>query len=422
LTVPVGLVRHAEPPEPLLSILCFRWYDYWSDAGLSDYMVTNDGMLAELLSGPRSVRRQLPGEYEVYTAFVKDTEDLERLSPQSLRGMLRGQHLVAWYFLWPVVCGKGARDPGSVGEREFFLTCQRMERSGIRTGWPHASHLYRQLCGKLWIPQMCLCKRYRVPPTTRVHFAEFRRRPLEAAKRALGWLMKLRATLWGKEAVQLDEFRGVAKLGFSWCGGDVLPFQGLDGLVQSLERLFGRPQCEQTVCLVQERVLDVVGEFRVLCFHDRSRGSFHKEPVWVFNCKRDRHHVHDCDVGDFTVASATAVPEQAVARMLFKGDAEAQRTAEREALRLAGHWLQWFLTESPEPPQCTRIDFLVARGEAKSVEVWTCEVGECGASLCSVEVHGRNAVAVNYAMQLDRSGRFPTPLPKTMPRNYGWKS
>ena len=46
------------------------------------------------------------------------------------------------------------------------------------------------------------------------------------------------------------------------------------------------------------------------------------------------------------------------------------------------------------------------------LQVWTCEVGECGASLCSVECDARNCATLNWAVREDPSGRFPMALPK----------
>ena len=47
-----------------------------------------------------------------------------------------------------------------------------------------------------------------------------------------------------------------------------------------------------------------------------------------------------------------------------------------------------------------------------ATQVWTCEVGECGASLCSVECDARNCATLNWAVKEDPSGRFPMALPK----------
>ena len=116
---------------------------------------------------------------------------------------------------------------------------------------------------------------------------------------------------------------------------------------------------------------------------------------------------------------------------------------------LVDEWLLWFTTEDAEPPPVTRLDFLVSwRPDVMPAvawltavcqrtvshpsascllclcvpnvclgclacprEVWTCEVGECGASLCSVECEARNCAVLNWAIRHDASGRFPAALP-----------
>lgn len=424
LSVPTSLVRKlSDPPtRPLLSIFCLRWFDYWSDERWSDYNVLNDGMLVDLFEGPCSPRQQLPGQYEVLTAFVRETADLGRLDPAWVRTKLRGSNVAAWYHLWPEVYGQVELRPGGVCERDFFAFCQSMERMSIRTCWPHESHLYRLLCGKLWVPQMCLHRAFRVPPTTRVHYAECREHCQKAAARALDCLIRLRFQVWGSSSTSPDNLKGVVKLGFSWCGADVLPFRGAGMLATTLQRLFEQPGSEQTVALVQERITNIVGEYRVLCLRDKLCRGFRKEAMWMYFGSSDAHSVHGVDLDGFLFASPTVVLPRDVVKEVFHGDSEARRAAEAEASQLVDQWLGWFRTESSQLPHCVRLDFLVAyRGPGK-VEVWTCEVGECGASLCSVEVHGRNVAALNRAIEQGGSGRFPTALPRRLPRNDGWKS
>merc|ERR1719281_1205918 len=99
-----------------------------------------------------------------------------------------------WYFIWPSMCNNSAyefRAGNFVGEREFFQLMHAMERVPLRSGWPHASTLYRQLCGKLWIPQMCLNKGYRVPVTVHIHHSDFKRDADRAAEKALNVMTKL---------------------------------------------------------------------------------------------------------------------------------------------------------------------------------------------------------------------------------------
>merc|ERR1719476_541715 len=130
------------------------------------------------------------------------------------------------------------------------------------------------------------------------------------------------------------------------------------------------------------------------------------------------------DVAEFKLASSEVARAGDVVTKYFGGDVIAKDSAEAQAQVLVDKWLCWFKTESPEPPQVTRIDFLVAHPSHRETVVWTCEVGECGASLCSVEVHGRNIAALNNAVCREEGPRlrFPKPLPEKLPRNSGWKS
>lgn len=363
-------------------------------------------------------------EYEVCTIFVRSSADLARLRPDHLRAWLRGQNVVSWYFLWPNTDGPA----GYVSEREFFRFVGSMERLPIRTVWPHESSLYRVLCGKLWIPQMCLNKDFSVPPTTRIHYAEFKRDSHKAAEKALDVLMRLRKRLWNWERVHFEDFKGVVKLGFSWCGSDVLPFHGLNSLVSNVRKISENRECENTVCLVQEMILGVVGEHRILCMYDRDAGRFWKESVWMESmrpCSADLKHDIPCvDVPEFIVAGAKFIRPGSVAASCFQLEEAAKSLAEQKADRVVDLWLQqWYRTESTEPPHCTRIDFLATHPNHGEVDIWTCEVGECGASLCGVEVHGRNLCALNNAILRDDDRRgFPRPFPPKIPRNSGSKS
>merc|ERR1712080_602413 len=120
--------------------------------------------------------------------------------------------------------------------------------------------------------------------------------------------MHLRQVLWGNPPVPFKDFKGVVKLGFSWQGDDVLPFQGVASLVTNLGRLYAANNNEQFICLVQEMIPGVVGEHRVVCFYDKLNTSFHKEGLWLRMKDKGNHHLHKCDVSEFTLASSSVVP------------------------------------------------------------------------------------------------------------------
>jgi len=417
------------PPPMVLSVLVVRWWDYWSNTTWSDYSVTSDGLHRDLVDGRCGLFPSLAGEFELYTAFVKHSSDLEGLSEHWAQAALQGQHTVAWYFLWPQQLLDAHRSNGCVREQALFELCQRMERVGIRSGWPHPSQLYRQLCGKLWIPQMSLNPAYRVPPTTRVHYADMRCGAQAAADRAIDTLLGIRHKVWGMPPVSPSSFRGVAKLGFSWQGDDVLPFQGSGNLARVLLKLFEQCRSEQLLCLVQEMVPDVVCEFRVLCFHDAAAGNgqYRREGLWMGMHGKGWHHNHksSCEIKDFALTSAHVQQDANVAAdKFFGGDRDARDQAQAAAESLVDRWLLWLTTECGNPVPVVRMDFLVSRhgGDGGGPVAWTCEVGECGASLCSVECDARNCAVLNWAVESHPTqGRFPAPLP-TIRRNNGWKS
>eukprot|EP00435_Cladocopium_sp_Y103_P013064 s2187_g3.t1 len=295
LVCPVGVLGQSPPPlPPLLSVLVVRWWDYRVNPIWSDFAVTNDGMLRDLVDGPSGIFPVLAGDFEVYTVFVQKSEDLDSISENWVQAVLQGLNTVAWYFLWPCQRADADTMPGCVNERRFFSLQQRMERAGLRSGWPHPSTLYRQLCGKLWLPQMSLNKEWRVPTTVKVQFADVRRDAEAAAKKAIDALLLIGAKQNTSSIQSADGFYGVAKLGFSWQGDDVLPFAGILNLSRVLQRLLNQPGGEQLHCFVQELVPDVVCEHRVLCFRDEHEGPqrFVREHLWLRMKTRGEHHNH----------------------------------------------------------------------------------------------------------------------------------
>lgn len=248
LKVPVRLVRCLTPqtqmPRPLLSVVIVRWWDYQVNPTWSDYCVTNDGMLLDLVDGPYGIMLLIPGEFEAYTVFVKRSEDLDVKGLEHwAQAVLWGVNTVVWYFVWPCQRSDADSVAGCVSERQFFTFQRRMERLGLRSGWPHPSTLYQQLCGKLWIPQMSLQREWRIPPTVKVQYADVTRDARAAAKRAIRSLLLIGGQIdtWATPADDcFDSFHGVVKLGFSWQGDDVLPFVGIENLARVLRRLLNQ--------------------------------------------------------------------------------------------------------------------------------------------------------------------------------------
>lgn len=405
-----GLVRQSARDAPLLvlSLFCIRWFDYWSNASRSDWDVTSDSLFTDLFLGPCSPQEVLPGEYEVVTAWVQKSEDLPHIAADEVRISLRGTHISNWIFLWPTRSTTADQQPGCVCEFQYFAMTNRLERAGIPTGWPHTAYLYRQLSGRLWTPQMCLHPEYKVPATTRVHYAEFAEANEEVAERAIGCLMDIRASMGAPSLPGGPQaLRGVAKLGFSWCPGSTESFSGVNSLTAALHRIFQLPGSNQIVCLLQETVPDIVCELRVLCFHDAAEGtfSFAEQLVWLRGQPDGGLWEEQGGPKPDVVDEATALAE------FFKGSEDGMKKVVAEAKKVAEWWQLWFCTECPEPPHFARIDLLVSQPEDKEPSVWTWDLGDSGSSLCGLGVGARNMAALNGAMRNDESGRFPKPLP-----------
>merc|ERR1719291_1508207 len=135
----------------------------------------------------------------------------------------------------------------------------------------------------------------------------------------------------------LRHYRGVVKLGFSWMGEDVRPFTGPAELVKVLRQfLEGTPP--DVVCLVQERVEDVVCEMRLICCRDLAKGQdvVQKELV------RMRMHPPNVRLGDetFSLTSYMTYTAEEATSQAFRGDSQALQAAESEAKRLADLWLE----------------------------------------------------------------------------------
>lgn len=406
----------SDKPDLHLALFCVRWWDYWSNTDWSDCDITSDAMLRDLIDGPYGVDQELPCEYELYTAFVKSSDDFSRINGDAVRSMLRAPNISAWYFLRPTRYeDDGISKPGCVPEHKFFALCQKLERAGIPSGWPQTSYLYRLLCGKFWVPQMCLHRDYKVPATSRVHYAEFADAAQDSAQRAIGCLRDLRSHAGFLPNVSAEDLKGVAKLGFTCIEEEVMPFCGVESLSRVLQHLFSKSGSEQTVCIVQEMVPDVVCEQRLLCFQDALNDTTVRERLWVQMMdkgKNEQHHQKCNELSDFAFASTMVVSEDVALKEIFDGNHSALKQAQEQADALVEHWLTWFCVECPEPPSVTRLDFLVSYSkESKQVSVWTCKVGDCGSSLCGVPVDARNAAALNSAMRNDESERFPRPLP-----------
>eukprot|EP00928_Gymnodinium_smaydae_P002177 TRINITY_DN10767_c0_g2_i2.p1 TRINITY_DN10767_c0_g2~~TRINITY_DN10767_c0_g2_i2.p1 ORF type:complete len:552 (+),score=131.03 TRINITY_DN10767_c0_g2_i2:73-1728(+) len=403
--VPRHLVRRVGIPQPAaeLSILVVRWWDYFNRRrGSPSHNVANEDMLLDALQNAGSPHAAFgaEGRYEVYSAFARNAADLDALGA-SMAGAMRGKRKAAFYFLWPTQRPSVERRmPGCVPAPSLLALMERMEAQGVPSRFPHEVKLYRQLAGKTWVPRVCAEQpELRVPKTVSVTSKDFDADSFKVAERAL-------LELYG--AGDLAARRGVAKLGFSWMGEDVRPFTGPTELVKALSTLFdGCPP--DAMCLVQERVENVVCELRFVCSRDRAAG----EDAVKRDLVRMRMHNPRHSDATFALTSAHTMGFEEAAECAFVGKREALEAAEKEADRLADLWFQWLKEEGHGVPANLRLDFLVAL--APEVKLWTVEVCESGGSLCGLSPAVRAAALLNECLCEGPSAPPPAGFPQQLP-------
>lgn len=417
--VPRSLVRPMGMPQLKLelSLVVFRWWDYWNQRNKRSrsHNVANEEMLLDVLQGPDSPHDAFgrQGAYEVYSAFVRGTSDLQNLGAQ-LAAAMRGSRRVALYFLWPTQRPAVERRlPACVSETAFFQLQSRMEEAGIRTCWPHDQRLYRELSGKLWVPRVCRdLPELHVPATVRVDMDSWLADPRTTAEAIISELQQLRGKAPETHRASPGLFRGVAKLGFSWMGEDVRPFSGPTELEKVLSQLLdGAPR--DAVCLVQERVEEVVCELRMICFRDLASGP---DAVKMELVRMKMHPPRHNDP-TFSLTSHLTMTAAEARDSAFQGSAKAMQAAESEVHRLANRWLQWFRDEGLGTPASIRLDFLVSKARSGTEpRVWTVELCENGGSLCGLPHAARTTSFLNNCMEgvsdtSSAAGSFPKPLP-----------
>jgi len=100
------------------------------------------------------------------------------------------------------------------------------------------------------------------------------------------------------------------------------------------------------------------------------------------------------------MASAIFYKHEEVLERVFNGHQRAHKYAEEEAMRLVRLWIRWYKAEwtCPRSPANARFDFHLCWNpeEPETLpKLWTCEVTECGASLCELNISTRNVALIN---------------------------
>mmetsp|Transcript_36505 Transcript_36505/g.87780 ORF Transcript_36505/g.87780 Transcript_36505/m.87780 type:complete len:561 (+) Transcript_36505:54-1736(+) len=405
-------------PRPALSLLNVRWSEYYRQRD-AQWNCLGEALNSGVIDGAGGAWETIPGDYEVVTIFVRGAEDIQRINPVWAAQQLRGRHRCCTVHLWPTQSNTG---PGYVPEDIVFRCLERLEQAGIPLRHPsHSSMLYRQLCGKTWIPAMSRNPRAGVPPSVRLMSGDCRSGYDAAVSRAYRVLAESIVDAgMGAAGAPVE---GVMKAGFSWMGQDVTCFAGEQELREKARKMLKLGSLDATVqCIYLQHKVNKLVELRRICFYDRAADQYQVHTRYMV--------VENRQNWDFAMTSAKTYTEDEALEVVFRGNPGAKAEAERQAAELGQHWLQWMQRETGSKAAFARLDFLVEvdfPGEAHqeaAVKVWTCEVTEIGGSLCGLTDNARNAAVLSSCFTDVTCGTpgclctAPRPLPVAAVEEY----
>jgi hypothetical protein len=314
--------------------------------------------------------------YEIVSVFFQNSEELSRINPPMLRHMLRGQHLGALYFMWPIAFQDGHQFPAYVDRKHLWDLMVSMEGTGIATRFPHQSHLYRIFTSKEWTAQMCLHPLMHVPLTTQVSRQAIANNPEKAAEnaiKALNNLSKSRAS-WNSKMNASQELKeisnGVAKLGWSWEAMDVTSWKSKADLQRALSSLGEQPGSFVDLVFVQEWVdFDVeMRHFVVEADLTKPETLKPKKIIYTVFKSKDEGSFRNFDRYDREKCLSTC----------FENDDAALADAERQAEELIVRWIEWLQAQTHELPVVTRFDIMAKRTGPGTARITTGELTELG--------------------------------------------
>lgn len=240
---------------PMVTFFVVRWAS-GVDTRESDWGCANSSVsgtyIRQLFD---AVHRLLGRKYNVQTCPVRSSAELRRLTtrirtgelrPGRMAGELSGKQIVGLYFLWPTVFSDGASacsssSGGFVEQAALFELMREVERRGICTRFPHASHLWRVFLEKRWQAALCTAEQFKIAPTTLLPVSAILRNPKAAAAAAIDALGRLECQTLAESPSDLQVARPsssvvaaprratcesvpvktVVKLGYSWEALDV---------------------------------------------------------------------------------------------------------------------------------------------------------------------------------------------------------
>jgi len=191
--------------------------------------------------------------------------------------------------------------------------------------------------------------------------------------------------------------QGVLKLGFSWMGHHVILFRNREQLKSALKTLLMEPGLIPTSCFIQDLVPNVVAELRIHAFPISDGNAYHYEIAYALPKRKYFTHNNSDDEVLFNMASGNYVNSSQARSSVWWENELAQEHAEKQARELVDLWLLWYKTEwsCRRCPANARFDFHVSWDEETLPQIWTCEVTECGASLCDLNVITRHRALIN---------------------------
>ncbi|CAE8587451.1 unnamed protein product [Polarella glacialis] len=385
--VQVHLVRELAARLPLLSVLLVRRAGSLPITREGQFGSTpSDMYMSALIRLGIMPHPQLAGhDFELFSLFVNDSEDLERvvdMAPQ-IASTLRGRHKASFWMLWPVEWEDcGCTEMGYVVRESFFRAMRSCQASGICSAFPHPAELYELIASKSWKVSLSLDPLAMLPAAVVVSRSSVESDPVSAARKAVFGLEQIRRqnpfpVLPGEPAApsSVNEFgvkRGVVKLGWSWEAKDVMVFNSEEELGWRMaEVLLESSGCTASECIVQEWV-DF--DFELRCYFVPPRGwvsSHFLKPeriewnAWGEPCAQGRPRGFEL-----------LTEEMCLSR--WGQDEGAMLSAKEQAVEISQHLLAWLLPTGSRPVPMIRLDFMTRRvssGKARVVFGEFCEMG-----------------------------------------------
>jgi len=324
-----------------------------------------------------NVWQTLGPTYEIYSAFIQNSEELLKISAPLFKTLSKGQHIGAFYFMWPILFQDGHEYPAYVNKDKQYELMVQMEGAGIPTRFPHPSHLYKVFASKEWTMQTCLHPFFNVPLTTAVSRQSIQCNPEKAAATAMQALNNLSKTrsAWNTElhAQQKNDgpvAKGVAKLGFSWEAMDVQVWNNTVDLTKSLGSLAQQPGSLVDLVLVQEWV-DFDVEMRHFIVEPNLEDPQSLRPKKIIYTVMK-------SVEDNCFREFDRFDRQRCLQSCFEADDAALADAEKQAEVLIHRWLGWLQAQTCELPTVVRFDILAKRTGPGTANVMTGELTELG--------------------------------------------